>query len=69
MMYAGDSGITVIRMQATINADKLSEASERVQGGPGEACITPQCLSVCPGRVPGWVFALQIEKVVSMDHM
>ena len=31
MMYAGDSGITVIRMQPTINADKLSEASQRVQ--------------------------------------
>ena len=37
MMYAGDSGITVIRMQAPINADKLSEASQRVQGGPSEA--------------------------------
>ena len=64
-MYAGDSGISVIRMQATINADKLSEVSSAECREPGEAASpTVQCLSV-----PGRVFALQIEKVVSMDQM
>ena len=37
MMYAGDSGITVIRMQPAINADKLSEASQRVQEAPASS--------------------------------
>ena len=60
-MYAGDSGISVIRMQATINADKLSEVSSAECREPGEAAS--------PHSVPGRVFALQIEKVVSMDQM
>ena len=44
MMYAGDSGITVIRMQATINADKLSEASQRVQEVRLHHPAVSQCL-------------------------
>ena len=64
-MYAGDSGISVIRMQATINADKLSElSSKECRGLVRLHQPTAQCLSV-----PGRVFALQIEKVVSMDQM
>ena len=47
-MYAGDSGISVIRMQATINADKLSEVSSAECREPGEAA-SPHCaVSQCP---------------------
>ena len=42
VMYVGDSGITVIRMQRAINADKLTESAVVLHGPAVSLCpLTP----------------------------